>query len=175
MSCWVIGDTADRIIIDCLRPAFEANLERARKHREVLTSQPLDPVALITASAKVRVAWAALNDCASQYVVLRRARRLVNVAGLREQQHDVEDQFAMFEHPYELFPGAVPGQTRMPDLPAPADGVELMLWLTGPAAPARPWIATVSEQDAAWYVVHGEAAEMRREMHQGAWPAVRGS
>ncbi len=172
----VIGDTADRIITGCLRPAFEANLDEARKHSGALAGHPLDTRALVTAPAKVRTAWAAVGECANRYHVLREARHLVNVAGLRQVQHDTDGKFGTFERPAELFPGYDPSKPmRMPAFEFPSDPVDLMVWLVGPAAAARPWLPTAEQQDKAWLSLYGEAAEMRRELAQGAWPAVRGN
>lgn len=170
----VVADGADRIVTDCLRPAFEANLDEARKHSGALAGQPLDPMALITAPAKTRAAWAAVGECTNRYRVLREAHRLVNAAGLRLVQHDTEGRFGTFERPAELFPGYEPGgSVRMPVPEFPSDPVDLMVWLVGPAAVARPWLPTAAQQDAAWQALYGEAAEMRRQTAQGAWPAVR--
>lgn len=78
------------------------------------------------------------------------ARRWANTIGNRTPQHDTEGLFAEFENPTALTPGWRQGMR--PVIPAPEDPTERLLWaVSDPTAPAKPWLPTVAEQDAAWW------------------------
>jgi hypothetical protein len=169
----IAADLADVVITDHLRPVFAANLERVAGHGTILGGYPLDTRALISAPAKVRSAWTAVKACADRHRLLIEARSRVNTAGLRQPQRDTTGMYAAFELPRALFPG-LSDQARMPQLPFPADPVDMMLWLVGDAARAKPWLPTVDEQDAAWWAQHGEGVEKRRTGQAMAEAAVGG-
>jgi len=158
----VAMDTADQTITEHLRPAFAAVLEQAARHVGTFTGQPLDHRALVTAPAKVRTAWAEMQTLADRHHLIRQARAQVNVAGLRTVQHDTSGEFAAFADPRALTGHPANAVTRAPRVETPSDPVDLMLWLAGPAAPARPWLPTVDEQDAAWLRTYSEGIDRRR-------------
>jgi len=163
------ADLADRVICDHLRPAFDETLGQVRRNRGALHGKPHDARALVTASAKARAAWSEVDACAGRYRILREARHLANVAGLRQAESDVQGMFATFAAPLVLTPGYSPGTSAAPPrIEFPADDIELMLWLTGDAAGAKPWLPTVSEQDAAWAAVFGEGVLTRQRAHRDA-------
>ncbi len=161
--------TADAIIADCLRPAFDETLEQVRRHSGALAGHALEPRALVAASAKARAAWSELDACAGRYRILREARHLANVAGLRQAESDVQGMFAALADPFALAPGYKAGSTAAPPrIEFPDDAIELMIWLTGDAAPAVPWLPTVAEQDAAWQEAFGEGVLTRQRAHRDA-------
>ncbi len=171
-----LADTlTEQIIAERLRPAIEAVYAKTREVAAALDGYGLDPHALVTAPAKSRNAYAALPGLVTRWQLIHTARRLANTIGHRAPQHDVNGLFAEFQDPLALSPTwRLP--MPIPQIPAPQDPTERLLWtVSDAAAPAHPWLPTVAEQDEAWWEQFGEAAEMRRQVHQGAWPAVRGS
>lgn len=158
---------ADDVVVGNLRSAFEATLDTARRHAATLGSHPTDPGSIVTASAKVRSAWASLRDSAQQYRVVRQARQLANDAGVRAPEHDEQHQFATLRDPFSLFPER--RGTSMPQIPYPNNDVDLVLWLVvGAGGQAQPWLPTAQEQDQAWLDEYGEQSERRRVAHDQA-------
>lgn len=155
------ADLADKVITDHLRPAFEQVLAQAGRIAENLQGHDLDPRQLLSAPAKVRTGWLELQNLTERHDVLRRARGLINTAGLRQSQHDTQQQFATFADPHALT-GYTPGSGPPPRIDYPQDKGRLLLWLVGEAAKARPWLPTVAEQDEAWWNVYGETVQKLR-------------
>lgn len=155
------ADLADRIITGHLQPALVDVLEQTSRHATALHAQPLDGRALLGAPAKVRTAWLAVQNLADRYTALRRARTLVNTVGLRVLEHDDANEFATFRDPHALT-GYTPSTARPPQIDYPADPVDRMLWLVGPAAVGQPWLPTTNEQDAAWWNAYGDGVMQRQ-------------
>jgi hypothetical protein len=96
------------------------------------------------------------------------ARRWANTIGHREPEHDGSHLFAEFADPLALSPWWKP-PAPIPQTPAPQDPVERLLWLVSEAAaPAKPWLPTVAEQDEAWWARFGEAQQTRARAHHDA-------
>jgi len=157
-ATFLAGDLTERIIVEHLRPAFQQVHAEAREVAQALQGYGLDPHALVTAPAKVRTAYGSLPFLVARRSIILTARRLVNTAGHRTPQHDVSGYFADFAEPLAFnswwrLPAA------LPRVPAPEDPMEHLLWVVSDAAaPGKPWLPTVAEQDAAWWALLGEAA-----------------
>lgn len=162
------ADMADRIIADHLRPAFHQLLDETREVAAALNGHSLSLGALITAPAKVRNAYAKLPELAARHRLILEARKRANAIGHRTPKHDTEALFGTFEDAMALRPGWK-APARIPRVDAPSDPVEYLLWLVSPeAAPGKPWLPTVAEQDAAWWKQFGEAQTMRIQAHRNA-------
>lgn len=84
--------------------------------------------------------------------------------------NDIADanRFADFANPLAFAPQWRP-PAQIPRLPWPTDPTAALLWLVSEkVAPARPWLPTVAEQDAAWRDKLGEAQQMRASRHRDA-------
>ncbi len=154
------SDAADRIITEHLRPAHEELLARVREMAGLLRPHigggyTIDTHSLITANAKVRAAYVELPGLVEKWRVIADAHARANRVGMRIVEHDHEGLFAAFENPMAFFPGWKPPM-RGPLIPFPEDATARLLWtVSDEVAPARPWLPTVAEQDAAFWSVFG--------------------
>lgn len=160
------SDLTERIIAEHLRPAFLELLTEAREVAAALDGYGLNLTALITAPAKVRGAYAKLPDLVARHRLLWDARSKANAIGHRKAQHAGSEIFTAFEDAMAMRPGWK-APARILPLDAPTEPVEYLLWLVSPAAaPGKPWLPTIAEQDAAWWKQFGEGQEMRRQAHR---------
>ena len=106
-------------------------------------------------------------DVAARYRALQEARAAcIGLAGV-EPAHDTAGQFSLLREPQALVPSYSPNRPLpRPDLPR--DTVAAVLWLVTEAAPAGPWLPTVSQQDEAWLALFGEARQRRQASHVSA-------
>jgi len=151
----VAGDMCRRIVEEHLRPAHHEVMRRAARVATRLTRYTddrfeLDTRAIVAASRRARSAYAALPDLVRRHRAIRDARDLLAVLAGHRPRHDSRDLFAFFENPLAFSAPGLP-YDRTPDAPLPSDDTARLLWLAGDrAAIGRPWLPTVSEQDAAW-------------------------
>lgn len=61
-----------------------------------------------------------------------------------------------------------------PRIEWPEEPSALALWLVEDAAPAKPWMPTVAEQDGRWWEVYGEEVEHRAAAHHHARALIGG-
>lgn len=164
---------ADEIIRECLAPAFAETLDTARGHAASLAGYPVDEAGGWDAPAGVRKARAGLAGLAERADLLRHAWRAARGLAGREPERDEAGVFSEFEDRLALHPGLAP-TSPVPPLNLPVDPVAGLLWMVTTAAPGRPWLPTVEEQDQAWLVAYGAAAEERRGRHVAAlaWGGV---
>lgn len=157
----IARDVADSIIVDHLRPRYDATMTQAAELVPALVGVPLTVKALVSGSAKVRQAWRAMRDLGDTRSLLLTARRHANSAGERRPAQDGRNEFSSFKKPAALFP-ELPERSRLPqDWPVPEEPVARMLWLLTDARTAEPWLPTVAEQDQAYDAVYGGANRMR--------------
>jgi len=160
------SDLTEQIIVKHLRPALEELHREAREVAAALKGYGLDLPTLVTAPAKVRNSYAALPGLVSRRQGIFRARRWVNSIGHREPSYDVNGLYVEFQTPLALSPSWKP-PARIPQIPAPTDPSERLLWaVSDTAAPAQPWMPTVEEQDEAHQAQFGEANAMRASKHR---------
>jgi len=161
------ADLAEDIIVNHLRPVLEQVYADTRDAAAALAGYGLSVPALITAPAKARNAYAALGELVTRRNVILSARAWVNqLAGLKPE-HDERGLFLEFRRALKLVPPLAPTQ-RIPDLPAPTDPLERILWVVNEGAVAEPWLPTVAEQDAAWWDAFGARVEQARRNHFNA-------
>lgn len=159
-------DLTEKVITDHLAPAYQQLLEEVREVAASLDGYGLDAHALLTAPTKIRNAYLKLPELAVRNKTLREARRLVNTIGHRKPKHDAQDLFSLFSQPMALRPDWK-APARVPHIDMPTDPIEFLVWLVSDkAAPGKPWLPTVAEQDAAWWKQFGEAQEMRNQAHR---------
>ena len=162
-----LADTlTEQIITEHLRPALEAVYAKTREVAAALEGYGLDPHTLVTAPTKARSAYAALPGLVTRRQMIYTARPLVNALGYRKPQHDVNGLFAELADPMALSPTWRPPMA-VPQIPAPTDPTERLLWIvTDAAAPAKPWLPTVEEQDEAWWAQFGDAVDNMAQRHR---------
>jgi len=164
-----LADTlTEQIISEHLRPALEAVYAKTREVAAALDGYGLDPHTLVTAPTKARSAYAALPELVTRRQMIYTARRFANTLGHRKPQHDANGLFAELRDPLALSPEWRPPMP-IPQIPAPQDPTERLLWVVSDAAaPAKPWLPAVEEQDAAWWRQFGEGVENRAQRHRDA-------
>ncbi|MEJ7772524.1 MAG: hypothetical protein WKF51_11535 [Geodermatophilaceae bacterium] len=151
---------ADRIIVGCLQPAYEALLAEARQVAPALHGHDLAAGGW-GATKKQQEARRILSELADRHQLLRQAR--VTCIGLSGQllQHDTQDQFALLREPQAFTPGYTANRP-LPRPDVPADPVAALRWLVSDGASGKPWLPTTSEQDQAWLSLFGAALDQRR-------------
>ncbi|CAN5623200.1 hypothetical protein BH24ACT5_BH24ACT5_20100 [soil metagenome] len=160
----VASEMTEVTISEHLRPALDDVYAQARRCAADLAGFGLEPRALLTAPAKARSAFAALGGLVDRRNLLFEARSWVNAVGHRVPTNDEAGMFAEFENPMVLVPGWQLSTAPWPGVPAPEDPVERLLWVASDGvAPARPWLPTVAELDAAYWKVFGAGIEMRAQ------------
>lgn len=153
-------DLCNTVITKHLQPAFASVLTTAAKLGKALNGQALDDRSLVTAPEQVRTAWSDMRGLADRYSALRSAREAINFAAALTVQHDAQQQFAAFQYPHRMS-GYVVGSGQPPRIEEPTDPVMRMLWLTGPAKVASPWLPTIEQQDQAYQDVYSQSAIQR--------------
>jgi len=128
--------SADSIIVECLRPAFDDVLATVRK--------------------AAKRSDADLDRLAERYASIRAAQAILARAS-GGAQHDVGGRYAEFKNMNDLWPVRGTWLERKP--PWPQGTRERMAWLV--ASEAEPWMPTLAEQDERWWAVHGEAVLAR--------------
>ncbi|MDP9395574.1 MAG: hypothetical protein M3Q27_15555 [Actinomycetota bacterium] len=162
------SDAADRIVTEHLRPAHTALLQRVREVVELLrphidAAYHLDAHGVMTASAKVRAAYLEVPALVDRWRLINDARNRANLIGLRTVEYDHDGVFATFENPMALVPGWTP-TVGMPRIPFPEGATARLLWIASEeVAPARPWLPTFAEQDAAYWSIFGEQITQARQ------------
>jgi hypothetical protein len=153
------SDIVEQVITQHLRPALEQVHAQAREAGAALGDYSLDAHTLLAAPAKVRAAYLKLPELVARQSAIWKARRLINTLGYREVKHDGAHLYGEFERPLALSPHWKP-PARIPPIPAPEDPTARLLWVVSEqAAPARPWLPTVAQQDAAWLAQFGPEAK----------------
>lgn len=162
------ADATDRIISEHLRPAFEEVIAKAREvatvlqpHTDTVFQLNLQGIVAAT-STKVRAAYLELPALVERYQLIRQARDRASAVGGRVLQRDQAGLFASFSNPLAFHP-TWRHPAPIPQMPAPKDPTQRLLWLVSDqAADAKPWLPTVEEQDEAWWAQFGEGLERQR-------------
>ena len=103
----------ETIISDHLAPAYRQLLDEVRAVADALEGYSTNAHTLLTAPAKVRNAYLKLPELVARNKSIREARRLINVVGHRQAQHDASGLFGLFAKPMALRPGwKPPGASR---------------------------------------------------------------
>ena len=153
-----IALAGDEIITEHLRPAHDALIAEMTATLAITAEFDDDPGSALTASSKVRNAFAALPGLRASYVMLATARRVIETCGYRPVK-DVDGQFSSIRNINEL---QTPGLRQHGAKPPWAEGGETWLIRNG----GHLWMPTADEQDARWQEVFGAALEERkRNMH----------
>lgn len=163
----VACEHADQIITDHLRPSYLDVLDQAKAATTTLTGHLLNARSLMTAPAKVRAAFLSLHGIAERHNVLWHARAwVVRMAG-QQPKYDTQGLFVEFEQPLALRPTWRPPAPIWP-LEPPSDPSERLMWLVTEGANGRPWMPTVTEQDAAFEKQFGESMRSRAQARRNA-------
>lgn len=143
-------DLGDAIITDHLRPALDAALTDGRKAYATYSDVGTDPHELLTAPARVREAFLAIEDPARRYAAVRAARGDLLTAGYQAErdQTDRTGYFGLFRNADAVWPMDYTGRGALVAPPWPTDPRDHFVWIL--AGAAEPWLPTCDEQDAAW-------------------------
>ena len=165
---------AETIIVEHLRPAFDAVLEEAREPAQVVHAHPVTPKDLRLKETEevrsVRAALRRLEPAAEKRLAIAQARGQANRLGARQPEHDFDNSFADLKTPQALVPGwKKPDRFGYPDVPA--DPIERLVWMVTVGSAGQPWLPTVGEQDQAWLGIYGEELAKRKAANAG-WPRI---
>jgi len=97
----LIVNGAERILVDCLRPAFDRLVTAFTAAAKVIPEAPTTDT-LMRASDTVRTAWLSLDDNVSTCTRIRDTAEKLN--RLTPVQHDVFGEFAMMTNLLEVWP-----------------------------------------------------------------------
>lgn len=159
------GSRSDSSTSTCARPSTTFTCTPAPAANALAGYQLSDTARMVTAPAKARTAYAQLPGLVERRKVIFGARRWVNTVADTAPQHDTQHLFGEFRDPLALSPWwRYPAP--VPLLPAPEDPAARLLWVVTDAAPAKPWLPTVDEQDARCSEVFGEHVERLRQGHR---------
>jgi len=149
----LVTAAADNLLVDMLRPAFEAALEDARAAATALPPSP-DAESLLRGPEKGRKAWVEVDGIVSRIAMLREAAAALHRFG-PPLQWDEAGEFGELKNLAELAP-----DYRRREYPWPTEPRSRLLWLLHNGG--ELWMPSRGEQDAAWYAAHGEAVEARQ-------------
>jgi hypothetical protein len=165
---------ADEIIVTHLQPAYRAVLAEAEEPAKIVRQHPLSSQNLRLKDTNevrsVRAALRKLEPAAARRTAIAQARVQANRLGARKPLHDTDNSFANLRRPMALVPGWVPG-SRFAFPAVPVDPIEHLVWLTGEAAIAEPWMPSCEQQDQIWLSIYGEELA-RRQARSTSWPTV---
>ena len=154
-----IAAAGDEIITSHLRPALEALIAEMTATLAITGEYNDEPASALTASTKVRTAFAALPGLRAGFDMLGSARRVIETCGYRPVK-DVDNEFGQIRNVNEL---RTPGLRQHGAKPPWAEGGVSWLIRNG----GQLWMPTADEQDARWQEVYGDAIEARkRNMHE---------
>jgi hypothetical protein len=149
-----IEAAGDEIITAHLRPAHDALIAELTATLLITGEYNDEPAAALTASTKVRTAFAALPGLRAGFDVLGSARRVIEMCGYRPTK-DVDNQFSYIRNINEL---QTPGLRQHGAKPPWAEGGVTWLIRNG----GHLWMPTADEQDARWQEVFGAALDERK-------------
>lgn len=143
-------DLGDEVVREHLRPALDAALADGRKAYATYSDVGSDAHELLTAPAKVREAFLAIEEPARRCAAVRAARGDLLTAGYQAalDQTDRIGYFGLFRNADAVWTLGYDQRGSLNPPPWPSDPRELFVWIL--SGSAQPWLPTVDEQDQAW-------------------------
>lgn len=143
-----VGDLADRIIVDCLRPKYDEVLDGLVQSL-ALTAEYPDALAALQAPASVRASLAAQPELYAKYNAIRAAHEVLARVGTGPQRDD-EGIFSSLRNAEQIWPRA-----QRPRMHCPwPEGLPGLAWLIQNGG--ELWLPTFAEQDQQYETEYGD-------------------
>lgn len=158
-----VRDSAHTIIRDHLAPVLDQLwLEVVKAVKALGDRDPSDTTAMLSAPARVREAYLAMDGLAVRYNRLREAWARMPVG---EPEYDTRGEHSEFEVGlYCVWPDGkrwAMAPPATPPWPVGDGGKGRLIWLV--KADAKPWLPTPEQRDRAWQAANAEALERMKE------------